>query len=189
MISNKSDYKFYLKADLASNKIIKWKWRYRFTHVELYFQRKLRKVEFLKNCRNNPIGKLLYIFNKFQLIRLSHQLGFTIPLNVFGPGLSIAHYGSIVINGYAKVGKNCRIHSDVNIGESKGKSPHIGDNVYIGPGAKIYGEIVIGDNVAIGANAVVNKDIPSNVTVAGVPAKIISNIGSEGLLTKGADLV
>jgi len=62
----------------------------------------------------------------------------------------------------------------VNIGVFNGKCPTIGNNVYIGPGVKIFGGIAIGDNVTIGANAVVNKDIPSNVTVAGVPAKIIS---------------
>lgn len=53
-------------------------------------------------------------------------------------------------------------------------APRLGDNVYIGPGAKIFGPIEIGDNVAIGANAVVNKSFPDSVTIAGVPAKIIS---------------
>src|SRR5699024_2703000 len=106
------------------------------------------------------------------------KLGFSIPFNVFGPGLNIAHYGSIVVNGNARVGQNCRMHSATNIGETRGKSPTIGDNCYIGPGAVISGDIKIGNNVAIGANAVVLKDVPSNVTVAGIPAKIISNKGS-----------
>lgn len=57
--------------------------------------------------------------------------------------------------------------------------------MYIGPGAKLFGKIHIGDNVAIGANAVVNKDVPSNVTVAGVPAKIISNKGSKAIFQRG----
>ena len=59
-------------------------------------------------------------------------------------------------------------------------TPVIGDNCFIGPGAKIFGKINIGDNVAIGANAVVNKDVPSNVTVAGVPAKIVNQNGTVG---------
>lgn len=117
--------------------------------------------------------------------RRSILLGFTIPLNAFGPGLSIAHYGSIVVNGNAKIGRNCRIHSDVNIGETGGGAPTIGDNVYIGPGAKIFGPITVGDHVAVGANAVVNTDVPSNVSVGGIPATVISEKGSEGLLVDG----
>jgi serine O-acetyltransferase len=113
--------------------------------------------------------------------RLGYKLGLSIPLNVCGKGLSIAHTGSVIINPYAKIGDYCRIHSDVNIGTAAGflsKAPIIGHCVYIGPGAKIFGDITIGDNVAIGANAVVNKNVPSSVTVAGIPAKVISNKGS-----------
>ena len=51
--------------------------------------------------------------------------------------------------------------------------------MYIGPGAKLYGKITIGNNVAIGANAVVNKSFGSNITIAGIPAKIISNNGAK----------
>lgn len=113
------------------------------------------------------------MFLKFKFKIISINLGFTIPINVFGPGLSIAHYGSIVINGNARVGKNCRIHSATNLGETRGLSPKIGDNCYIGPGVVISGGITIGDNVTIGANSVVLKDFPSNVVIAGVPAKVI----------------
>jgi serine O-acetyltransferase len=77
----------------------------------------------------------------------------------------------------------------VNIGTEAGKSassPTIGDNCYIGPGAKIFGEIIIGANTVIGANAVVNKSFPEgNQTIAGIPARVISQKSSEGLLIKG----
>jgi len=122
---------------------------------------------------------------KVKLIKLSTNLGFTVPRNVFGHGLSIAHWGSIVVHPDVRVGKNCRIHSAVNIGIFKGACPIIGDNVYIAPGAKLFGGIIIGDNVTIGANAVVNKDVPSNVTVGGIPAKIISENDSSELIVKG----
>ena len=112
-------------------------------------------------------------------------MGFTIPKNVFGPGLSIAHYGTIIVNPRAKVGKNCRIHASTNIGEIDGEAPIIGNNVYIGPGAKLYGAITIGNNVAIGANAVVNKSVPNHVTVGGVPAKIISEKSSKAMIIEG----
>lgn len=114
------------------------------------------------------------------------KFNFSIPINVFGPGLCICHVGTLIVNGNAKVGSNCRIHAGVNIGNSasldKGwvpdNTPTIGNNVYIGPGAKLFGKIKIGDNVAIGANAVVNKDVSDHVTVAGIPAKVINTKGS-----------
>jgi serine O-acetyltransferase len=77
----------------------------------------------------------------------------------------------------------------VNIGTEAGKSasaPIIGENCYIGPGAKIFGEIVIGPNTVIGANAVVNQSFSEgNQTLGGIPARVISQNSSEGLLTKG----
>ena len=60
--------------------------------------------------------------------------------------------------------------------------PIIGDRVYIGPGAKLFGKIRIGNDVAIGANAVVTKDVPDNAVVVGVPAKIISYKGSSDFI-------
>ena len=114
------------------------------------------------------LRKVLY----FKLHQLAVKLGFSIPINTFGPGLSIAHYGPIIVNTATRVGKNCRIHVGVNIGEVNGKAPQIGDNVYIGPGAKLFGDIIIGDNVKIGANAVVNKSFPEgDCTLVGVPAR------------------
>jgi serine O-acetyltransferase len=109
--------------------------------------------------------------------RLATRLGFTIPKNVCGPGLHIVHYGTIVISTEAKIGENLRIHPSTSIGEYNG-APQIGSNVYIGPGAKLFGNITIGNNVAIGANSVVNKDVPDSVTVGGIPAKIISKKSS-----------
>lgn len=101
------------------------------------------------------------------------KLGFTIPINVFGPGLNIHHYGFIVVNAHAKVGANCNIQQGVNIGQNYGNNdvPCIGNNVYIGPGAKIFGGIKIANNIAIGANSVVNHSfLTEGVTLAGVPA-------------------
>jgi serine O-acetyltransferase len=95
---------------------------------------------------------------------------------VCGYGLSLPHYGSIVINANCKIGENCRIQNNVNIGAPGGsnKAPIIGNNVYIGPGAVIYGDIVIADNCYIGANAVVNKSFTEPYSViAGVPAKLV----------------
>ena len=109
--------------------------------------------------------------------RLGMKLGFTIPKNVFGPGLCIVHVGPIIVSPKAKVGCNCRIHPCTCIWANYG-APTLGDNVYVGPGAKLYGNITIGNNVAIGANAVVNCSFGDNVTIGGIPAKILSETPS-----------
>ncbi len=185
MIKNKEDYKFYLEADRKarnySKKIIYIGNR---KEIPLYnFQRLMRKVEYYNNCKKGIFNKIILLILKYRYKSLSIKYGFSIPINTFGPGLCIAHRGTIVINGASKIGKNCRINIDVNIGTQmgeNGKAPTIGDNCFIGPGAKLFGNIKIGDNVAIGANAVVNKDFGDNVTIAGVPAKVVSEKGTNG---------
>lgn len=79
---------------------------------------------------------------------------------VLGHGLN-----GIVIAGGAQIGKNCYLSHQVTIGRSRGLAPIIGDDVYIGPGAKIFGGIRIGNHVRIGANCVVFEDIPDNATI------------------------
>lgn len=111
---------------------------------------------------------------------------FSIPINCVGKGLCIAHIGQIIINPYASIGENCRIHVGVNIGADARISnavPIIGNNVYIGAGAKIFGQIEIADGIAIGANAVVNKSfLEENISIAGVPAKKIGTNGTKGII-------
>lgn len=80
----------------------------------------------------------------------------------------------IVVSYYANIGINCNLFQRVTIAEKDHKAATIGNNCIIGAGAVIIGDIIIGDNVIIGANSVVTKDIPSNSTVAGVPAKLIA---------------
>lgn len=86
------------------------------------------------------------------------------------------------------LGKNIIISPGVNIGQAnRGKhkgTANIGDNVYIGPGAKIISSVHIGNSVCIGANAVVTHDVPDNACIAGVPAQIISMDGAEGYVNK-----
>lgn len=122
---------------------------------------------------------------------MSICLGFTIPLNVFGPGLCIAHRGTIVINKNVRVGENCRIHACTNIGSNRDETaaPQIGKNVYIGPGAKIFGNIIIADDIAIGANSVVNKSFyEKGISIAGVPAKKINNKETNGIILSNKEL-
>jgi serine O-acetyltransferase len=138
----------------------------------------LRKYEYYKNTNKRFI--LDRIYRKYYLYRykkLGFLLGFSIPPNVFGPGLRIPHYGTIVVHPSVRVGANCVIQAGVNIGINQNGTPVLGDNVYVGPGAKLFGDIVIGNNVAIGANSVVNKSFNlDNITIAGVPARIIKSV-------------
>jgi serine O-acetyltransferase len=179
MIKSKADYHHYLEQDrLALN--ISGGLKDQLTHDIWRFQKALRKLEYVKNTASNIVGKSHSVYLQLKVRKLGRKLGFSIPANVFGPGLSIAHAGTIVVNQNSRIGANCRVHVCVNIGASAAdgsKAPIIGDNCYIAPGAKIYGDITLGRNVAIGANAVVNKSFDNNVTIGGIPAKVISEKG------------
>ena len=104
-----------------------------------------------------------------------------IPANVcIGRGLVIFHGGPVLINGRACIGERISLRPGVVIGgdyDGKG-APTLGDNIDIGVGAKIIGEIVLGNNIMVGANAVVTKSFPVNSVLVGVPARNISkNVG------------
>ncbi len=183
MIKTKQEYLDYLEADrIALGITSNWKLQLKqliAPHPTWRFQKRLRKLEYYKNCKKGALNKAYYYFLRFFFKRESIRLGFSIPENVFGPGLAIVHYGTIVVNDKARIGRNCRIQVCTNIGASAGSydAPQIGDNVYIGPGAKIYGNIKIGNNIAIGANTVVNKSfLEDNIMLAGAPAKRIKEI-------------
>ncbi len=184
MIRSKSDYKNYIAADKKALGIgtigIRAKIFFLLSPNLIWnFQKRLRKVEYYKTLSTNPVFKIYYYYQKFLFKKISVKLGFSIPENVFGPGLAIVHYGTIIVNGNARIGKNCRIHACTNIGASGGKkeAPQIGDNVYIAPGAKIYGNISIANNIAIGANAVVHKTFAEEgIMITGNPAKKIKEI-------------
>ena len=163
MIQSKQDLRFYLEQDRQMNR-----WPKHPTFVSRikkllfpYSIRKylvtLRKAEYYNNCHKNSV---LYGWFLLRYQQMGLKLGYSIPLNTFGPGLSLPHTGTIVVNENARIGANCRLHVCVNIGSSAGesKAPRIGDNVYIGPGAILFGDIEIADNVTIGANATVNKE-------------------------------
>jgi serine O-acetyltransferase len=99
---------------------------------------------------------------------------FELSCNEIGGGL-VARHGYSSILTADRIGANCFVHHEVTIGwdEVGDHPPRIGDNVFIGAGAKILGAITIGDNARIGANAVVLRDVPAGCTAVGVPARII----------------
>jgi serine O-acetyltransferase len=184
-IKSREDYRLFVDSDRRSLGLTSKRNWFMLNEI-LVFQIRLRRLELALNCSKNPIRLLI---RRYLYRRTSIRLGFSISPNTIGPGLSIAHRGAIVVNGGARIGANCRLHVGVNIGTEAGKAnsaPTIGDNCYIGPGAKIFGSITIGAGSVIGANAVVNKSFPDgNQSIAGVPASVISSKSSEGLLILG----
>lgn len=178
VIRNLHDYRAFLNEDLRAHNVQKWRFWMRYQYPELHYQRALRLVEFLRTLKG-VLGTLCWGIARVRLSRLSAYYGISIPPGVFGRGLSVAHLGSIVINDRAKIGRNCRIHSGSNVGETRGIAPTIGDHVYIGPGAVIFGDISIGSGAVVGANAVVTKSVPPNVVVAGAPARVLREVNDD----------
>lgn len=178
MIKTKKDLVYYKKQDLIANGIISGKMggaKLKLLNPIYNFLILLREVEYYKN---NPsvVNKIIYLYKWYFYRKISIKLGYSIPPNCFGPGLSLPHYGTIIVNPNAKVGANCRLHCCTNIGASAGRTeaPKIGDNCYIGPGAILFGNIRIASNVTIGANATVNRSFDEeNVVLAGTPAEVV----------------
>jgi len=136
----------------------------------MYFLRKAAQHK-----RFSPLG----IFYRIIHSHLSYKYGFQIPvMTEIGEGFYIGHFGTIVINEKAKIGKNCNIAHSTTIGQAnRGKLkgyPTIEDNVWIGTGSVIVGNITVGSNVLIAPNTFVNQDIPNNSLVIGNPLKIIT---------------
>ena len=127
-----------------------------------------------------PVISFLFKIVAFLLFKLTEIIaGISLPASAdIGKGFYVGHFGGIILHSDVKMGENCSIGPGVLIGtRGLGNTgvPVIGNNVYIGSGAKILGGIKIGDNVKIGANTVVLSEVPDGATAAGVPAKIIKS--------------
>lgn len=117
--------------------------------------------------------KLIYKIIDFVIFTV--VIGGEVPAQCkIGKGLALAHGGKgIVINPEVTIGENAYIIHQVTIGSIRTGIPVIGNNVVIGVGAKILGNVTIGDNVKIGANATVIKDVSTGSTVVSSPATIL----------------
>jgi len=145
----------------------------------------LRACQYLRAQPLRALG-CYYLF-RFLLLRVGIRYGIDIPSSArIGSGLYIGHYGGIVVNKDVVIGRNCNISHGVTLGQvNRGEKigcPTIGDNVFIGPGAKILGKISIGNDVAIGANCVVVDNVPDGGVAVGVPGRVISRDGSRGYI-------
>jgi serine O-acetyltransferase len=152
---------------------------YRFGHWALAQPLVLRLIV-------DPLYQLAYL-----LVRVCW--GIELPRAArIGGGLYIGHFGGIVVSRRAIVGRNCALTQGVTLGvsgygQARG-SPVIGDDVYIGPGARVLGPVRIGNNVMIGSNAVVYRDIPDDAVVVLDPGfRIVSYRGNRRLGPRQAD--
>lgn len=169
MITTKEQLQNTLKIEA---KVYGYRWYYRLpirlTESQILYQhaRRLRLAEYAMNThRWNRHYHLL------RLLRIQTRYALSIPLNVVGEGFSISHLGPVIINAGSTIGKNCRIHPGVCVGANGGNPPRIGDNVYLGPGAKVFGDIELADDIKVGANAVVNHScLTRGAHLVGVPA-------------------
>lgn len=146
-----------------------------FWSKEIKYTYALRKCQYYKNKK---WLRPLYLFWTIYKRRLAYQTHFQIPDTVtIGPGFYIGHFGRVIINGSAVLGKNINISTGCTIGgENRGErkgAPVIDDNVWIGTNAVIVGHIHIESDVMIAPNSFVNFDVPKHSIVIGNPAKII----------------
>jgi serine O-acetyltransferase len=129
------------------------------------------------NVKSKILRAPLSILYRFLYRRARNLYGIELPYTAqIGQGVIIEHQHGIVIHGNVVIGNNCIIRQGVTIGNryinKPTEAPVIGDNVNIGAGAKLLGNITIGDNVNIGANAVVVHDVPQNGLYVGFPKNI-----------------
>ena len=167
-------------------------WRYE-PGFRISFQ--MRLCRFLRATRLTRYG--LYHIASILYHRTCIRYGVHIAFDTkIGGGLYLPHALNIVVNRRCIVGRNCNLSQGITLGVAnrgeRAGTPVIGDQVYIGPGAVVFGAITVENNAAIGANCVVTKDVPENGVVVGIPGKVISHDGSVGyvnqILEEGPEL-
>jgi serine O-acetyltransferase len=120
--------------------------------------------------RRHRIAPLEMLFNKINAVLCTCIIGRGAE---FGPGFVLIHSTGVVINGAVRGGRGVHLEHQVTIGAEGRRSPVLGDDIFVGAGAKIIGGVTIGDGVRVGANAVVLEDVPPNHVAVGVPARVI----------------
>lgn len=198
MIKTRSDLRFYIQADRKRMPIVhpylaaltfseSWSIRRYLTilrHLEYHknsytrYKRLMTSKKYRFLCHLSLSGgvifhSFLYVFYFIMWRYKSLITGMQVYPNTCGPGLAITHRCFVHVDDLTKIGNNCSILPMVLFGKNKQGKIVVGNNVTFGCGVTVLAPCRIGSNVYVGAGAVVNKDIPDNCVVAGVPAKII----------------
>ncbi len=173
MIESRKELKFYIEADRIMNGCSR-----RRSPNSLINRILLggRVIDYLKAMRcysyykrqKGVFSKLLKRYWGFRFYRLGLKLSFSIGEDVFGYGLVIPHYGTIVVGGSNSIGNYAVLHTSTCI---SAKGCIIGDGMYLSTGVKITKGVGLGNGVMIGANSVVNSSFGNNVLIVGSPAK------------------
>lgn len=129
-------------------------------------------------CAIRRLGLLAYFFQWFNKYLNGCVIGSGAD---FAPGFVIMHPVGIVINSKVTGGRNITLESGVVIGDEKGKSPVLANNIFVGAGAKIIGAVTVADRVKIGANAVLTKNAEEGATMLGIPAKAYKKNNNEAI--------
>lgn len=183
---NFTEYKYLVLSDLYR---ITCSTRFSAFLANVLMGESFKYIFWMRTCRfarrNGLLHYTLYPLASVMLNHYKYKFGICVPFSAdIGPGFYIGHFGGIIVYPLCKIGKNCNMSHGVTLGiTQRGKNrgyPTIGDDVYIGPGAKIIGGVKVGNRAAIGANCVVTKDVPDDAVVVGVPGRVISYEGSAG---------
>lgn len=182
MIKTRKDLRFYLEEDrkrtLPNISSLRYYWLLLCGKEQAHAFRYIKAMRHLEYHLNNRgfYHTLAKVFYKIRVGRLGFRYNIEIQPNTCGYGLRLLHLssGGVLLNA-KRIGNYCGFNAGTLVGnkDSQDNRPIIGDYVGFGPGAKAFGKITIGDNVFVAPNAVVAKDVPSNVIVGGVPAKVI----------------
>ena len=178
MIQSFPELKFYIQADRIMNGLparlslttwVSMSFAHSWGGVKIKYLRSLRCYSYYKNA-NGLVSRIMRFYYGSQFRKLSMKLGFSIGEDVFGYGLVLPHYGTIVVGGTNHVGNFAVLHTSTCIADC---SCEIGHNFDFATGSIISKHVTIGDSVATCANSCVTTDIPSNSLVAGSPAKVV----------------
>ena len=126
-----------------------------------------RLMQWSRRYRLVPLEML---FNKLNAVLCNCIIGRGAE---FGPGFVLIHATGVVINGSVRGGRGVHVEHQVTVGAERRQSPVLGNDVFLGAGAKVIGAVVVGDGARVGANAVVLQDVPPGSTAVGVPARIV----------------
>ena len=176
IIKTKKDLRFYIIADRIMNgkpgkrtvgEIVKSLF---IGGGIIEYLRAMRHYAYYTNTTHNvlSLGTLLRGYWGYKYKKLGIKLGFTIGYNSLGYGVVIPHYGTIVVNGSARVGNFAVLHTCTCIAGKK----EIGDFLYLATGSQITGHITLGDGVTVAAHSLVNHSYDNNLLLAGAPAII-----------------
>lgn len=174
-ISSKKQLRFVIEADFMMNRgyfhptLAEYIKRIFVPDYIMDYMVAMRCVSYYKN--KGGINRLIFLhyLNKYR--RLGIKLGFSIGYNVFGYGLVLPHYGTIVVGGSNHIGNYAVLQTSVCISDN-GKT--IGDGLYCSTGVKMTSSLTLGDFISIGANSLVNKSYDgNNALLGGMPAKYI----------------